>query len=357
MMRLVRIPIDAPLALVVLALAMFGAVMIGSASVEMAALQFDDPWHYFRLHAGYLVMALLTVTLVHVCPLKLWQKIILPMFVLILVGVLLVPIVMNGAIGLQYFGLLQPVEWLKPVMIVFLAASLGGHQENSGRDSSRIGFVASISAVLLVLIALEFDDTTALLLGCICVAMLFVAGAGWKILLPACVFGMGAILLSMWFDPDVHAYLYDYRSHEPVGAVLRGEWLGQGLGASAYKIFHLPDAHAGNLFAVLCEELGLAGSMAVMSLFLAMILCVMRISRRCAAHGLQFAALLAFGAALLLFLQAMINIAANIGLSLPNPPIIPLMGFDPQGLLVTAILLGFMFRASYESRQHESEDD
>ncbi|MCB1743907.1 MAG: FtsW/RodA/SpoVE family cell cycle protein, partial [Gammaproteobacteria bacterium] len=128
----------------------------------------------------------------------------------------------------------------------------------------------------------------------------------------------------------------------------RGEWFGVGLGESVQKLFYLPEAHNDFLFAVLAEELGLTGAVAVIVLFTVLVLRAFRITRDAERRGQHFVAFLSAGIGLLIGLQAYINIGVNIGL-LPTKGLnLPFMSYGGSNLMANCIAIGLLLRASRE---------
>ncbi|MCX7152538.1 MAG: FtsW/RodA/SpoVE family cell cycle protein, partial [Proteobacteria bacterium] len=130
----------------------------------------------------------------------------------------------------------------------------------------------------------------------------------------------------------------------------RGEWFGVGLGASVEKLFYLPEAHTDFLLAVIAEELGLAGVIVVLLLFLWLILRAFSIGRQAVALERPFAALVAQGIALWLGVQTLINMGVNMGVLPTKGLTLPLMSFGGSGILANCAALAILMRIDYENR-------
>jgi cell division protein FtsW len=131
----------------------------------------------------------------------------------------------------------------------------------------------------------------------------------------------------------------------------RGEWLGVGLGASVEKLFYLPEAHTDFLLAVIAEELGFAGVMLVIALFVVIVMRAFAIARQAAVLERSFAALVAHGIGLWLGVQALINMGVNMGVLPTKGLTLPLLSFGGSGIAANCIALAVLLRVDWENRQ------
>ncbi|HEX4618669.1 MAG TPA: FtsW/RodA/SpoVE family cell cycle protein, partial [Steroidobacteraceae bacterium] len=132
-------------------------------------------------------------------------------------------------------------------------------------------------------------------------------------------------------------------------AIGRGQWLGVGLGESVQKLFYLPEAHTDFLFAVLAEELGLAGVVLTLVLFLLLIWRAFHIARLASDAGLKFPAYLAAGFGLWVGIQTFINIGVNMGVLPTKGLTLPLMSYGRSSLAVTLAWVGLLLRVYHEA--------
>jgi cell division protein FtsW len=150
--------------------------------------------------------------------------------------------------------------------------------------------------------------------------------------------------LDPWADP----YNTGFQLTQSLIAIGRGEWFGVGLGASVQKLFYLPEAHNDFLFAVLAEELGLAGVVLTIALFLALAWRVFALARRAHDAGMKFHAYLAAGFALWLLVQAFVNIGVNMGVLPTKGLTLPLMSYGRSSMVVALAWLGLILRVHHE---------
>jgi cell division protein FtsW len=150
-----------------------------------------------------------------------------------------------------------------------------------------------------------------------------------------------------WSDPFGRGYQL---SHALI-AFGRGEWFGVGLGASVEKLLYLPEAHTDFLLAVIGEELGFAGVLAVIALFSWLVLRAFAIGRQAVALERPYAGLVAQGIGVWLGVQVFINMGVNMGVLPTKGLTLPLMSFGGSGLLANCVALAILLRIDWESRQ------
>ena len=150
--------------------------------------------------------------------------------------------------------------------------------------------------------------------------------------------------LNPWADP----YNSGFQLTQSLIAIGRGQWFGVGLGESVQKLFYLPEAHTDFLFAVLAEELGLAGVVATLALFLALVWRSFYIARLASDAGLKFQAYLASAFGLWVGIQALINMGVNMGVLPTKGLTLPLLSYGRSSLLVSLAWLGMLLRIYHE---------
>jgi cell division protein FtsW len=155
--------------------------------------------------------------------------------------------------------------------------------------------------------------------------------------------------LMTFLDPWADPYNSGFQLTQSLIAIGRGDWFGVGLGESVQKLFYLPEAHTDFLFAVLAEELGLAGVVLTLGLFLALVWRVFHIAKLANDAGLKFQSYLAASFGLWLGIQACINMGVNMG-ALPTKGLtLPLMSYGRSSLIVTIAWMGIVLRVYHEA--------
>jgi cell division protein FtsW len=150
-----------------------------------------------------------------------------------------------------------------------------------------------------------------------------------------------------WSDPFGRGYQL---SHALI-AFGRGEWFGVGLGASVEKLLYLPEAHTDFLLAVIGEELGFAGVIAVIALFSWLVLRAFAIGRQAVALEHPYPALVAQGIGVWFGVQSFINMGVNMGVLPTKGLTLPFMSFGGSGLLANCLALAVLLRIDWENRQ------
>jgi len=271
--------------------------------------------------------------------------------IILLVVVVVVGREINGSVrwlSLGYFNV-QPSELVKLFMVMYMAGYLVRHGDdvrNTFKGFFKPVIVMSVTSILLLL---EPDFGATAVLSLTTLGMLFVAGmrirqfamllgvmaAGFTMLAMAAPYRVERLksFLNPWEDP----FDSGFQLTQALIAFGNGEWFGVGLGGSIQKLFYLPEAHTDFLFAVLAEELGLFGAVAVIVLFSVIVFRAFIIGYRAFREGRLYSSYLAYGVGLLIGIQAFTNIGVNMGM-LPTKGLpLPLMSYGGSSIVVTCV--------------------
>jgi cell division protein FtsW len=154
--------------------------------------------------------------------------------------------------------------------------------------------------------------------------------------------------LTSFMDPWKDPFNDGFQLTQSLMAIGRGEWTGVGLGSSVLKLSYLPEAHTDFIFAVIGEELGLAGVLAVMGLFALVVGRGLYVGLKGVDVGQRFAGYVAFGISLMIGLQAMVSIGVNLG-ALPTKGLtLPLISYGGSSMVLTCAMAGVLLRATWE---------
>ncbi len=366
--------VDGALMGVVLALIVFGTVMVYSASISLADSPRYNvaPTHFLLRHLVSLTIAFLAAAVAFSIPMSQWQKLAPWAFVgaLLLMILVLVPGVGKGALGAKRwiplgFLNLQPSELMK-VAVVLYAANFTVRKQDYMHEF-RKGFLpmGTVMAVVGVLLLLQPDLGAFGVIVAIAMGILFLGGVNARIFIAmiaalAVTFAL-VIWLSPWRAQRILAYwnVWDpeyalgkgYQLSHSLIAFGRGEWFGVGLGASVEKLHYLPEAHTDFILAVIGEELGLVGVLTVIVLFYWLIKRAFEIGRQAIALERNFGGLVAQGVGLWLGVQAFINIGVATGLLPTKGLTLPLMSYGGSALLSTICALALLLRVDFENRK------
>jgi cell division protein FtsW len=352
----------------VLSLLLFGLVMVTSASISIASRDTGNPFYFLERQLLTAFVGTLGAAFVFCFRMERWERLSQPLLILAIVMLLavLVPglgeVVNGGRRWLRLGGFTFQVSELARVLVLIYIASYAARRQDELRESF-MGLVKPLLLLGLIAVLLlgEPDFGAATVLFATGFGMLFIAGARLRhvVLLTAVAAGIFALLavtsayrlrrLTGFLDPWANPYSSGFQLTQSLIAIGRGKWLGVGLGNSVQKLFYLPEAHTDFLFAVLAEELGLAGVLATLGLFVALIWRAFHIARLAAQAGLDFQSYLATGFALWIGMQAFINIGVNMGVLPTKGLTLPLMSYGRSSLIVTLVWVGMLLRIHHET--------
>ena len=345
------------------ALLLVGLVMVTSA----AAGQPEGTYFYLLRHLAYMAAALVVFGLIAVVPVRAWEVVHKPCLLLAFVLCVLVflpglAVAAKGAqrwidLGLARF---QPAEAAKLLAIVYLAGYIArvgnGLAERLTVLLRPIVWVAGL--LLVILVQPDFGSTVvvALVMG----GMLFLGGArardfvllallgGAMLAAAAVVEPYRVVRLLTFIDPWADQLDTGYQLTQALIGFGRGEYVGIGLGEGVQKLFYLPEAHNDFIYAVIAEELGLAGALGVLALLAFLAVRMFRIGRVAVLEERVFAGLLAYGAGLLIGIQTIINVGVNTGVLPTKGLTLPFISFGGNSLLVSSAAVALALRVHYE---------
>jgi cell division protein FtsW len=361
------IQVDAVLLLIGAALLLGGLVILASASIATSDNLAGDPFFYVERQAVAALIGAAGGILCLFIPMQTWRSI-GPL--LLLAGIALLAVVLIPGVGYEVNGArrwlrvgfinLQVSEPARLCLILYLAGYLVRRNKSLREEFG--GFVRPILLLSLAcgLLLAEPDFGAAIVLLATALAMLFVAGARLR---DFCLFfGVAAIAMAAlaitspyrlqrltgFRDPWSDPFNTGFQLTQSLIAIGRGEWFGVGLGNGVQKLFYLPEAHTDFVFAVFAEEFGLAGSLVLIGLFLALLWRIFHLAMRAARSERFFEAYFAVGIGTWLGLQSFINIGVNMGLLPTKGLTLPLVSYGRSSLIVTMLSLGLLLRIHHE---------
>ena len=306
-------------------------------------------------------------------PLAWWQRsYLLSFLVAIGIGLLvLVPgigIEKNGAtrwINLGVFTV-QPSEVCRFLVIVAMSGYLAVFRT---RVKSNL-FVALLPlcalAPILVLIYLQPDYGSVVLLGATALGLLFIAEVRIGVLLflgGSAMVGLTILLMResyriervlSFLTPFEDPYGIGYQLTQSLIAFGRAGPKGLGLGDGVQKLRYLPEAHNDFIYAVITEETGLYGAVGLIALMCFLIFRLLKIGKRALEARMLFAGYVAYGAGIMLAMQFSVNVGVAVGMLPTKGLTFPFVSFGGNSLLVCCALVGLASRASFETARHSS---
>lgn len=344
-----------------LTLQAIGLIMVMSASTvySLKATKSETGYLFFNRQLMFAVIGIVLMLLASRMPAKFFQRLAFP--ALIVSGALLVLVLVPG-IGKNVNGQqnwialggpfrLQPSEIAKIVLIIWVAALLARRHDRVDGWRTLLLPLAPVTGIFVLLILLEGDLGTDLVIMPIIAMMLLIVGAplklfGWIGAGVVALIGLMSVTtpyrlrrFQVWLDPQQDPTGVGWQVIHGQFALATGGWWGVGLGASREKWGFLPEAQTDFIFAVLGEELGLVGTLSVLLLFATMGILIARIAIRAET---VFARLAAAGVGVWLISQALINIGAVLGvLPITGLPL-PLISYGGSSLTFTLIAVGMV---------------
>jgi cell division protein FtsW len=341
-----------------------GLLMVGSASSYVALAEGRPPSAYLVRHGSFILVGFIALLATLSLPYRelatrrvLLSSLVAVTFVALLVVLAMPPV--GGARRWLFLGALraQPSEAAKLVAIVFCAWLLASRPKQVNERAVLVPMLL-VPGSFCLLIMIEPDLGTAVVLAAVAGMMLFVAGLCWRYLAAlgaaALVFLTASIVFWPYRLQRALAFLYPeqdpygsaYQLNQSLLALGKGGLTGAGFGLSQQKAFYIPAAHTDFVFAVLGEELGLFGTSLLLVAFL---LLLWRGTRAALRAPDRFGAYLAFGLTGCLVLQAFVNMAVSAGL-LPTKGIpLPFLSYGGSSLVSSMAGLGLLLNVSQHS--------
>lgn len=346
----------------VIVISIFGIIMIYSASSIWASFKFHDAFKYVKQQSLFCVVGVMVMLIASKIDLDFLKKkanLILGICMLLLVLVLIPGIgsVRNGSRSWFGFGGLgiQPSEFAKIGLIIYTAKYLQNNQRNM-RDVKKGALpIFIIIGLFFLLIMLEPDFGTAMVITLTLVCLIFISGLkisffvklgilgilGVVGLIIAAPYRMARIIsfLNPWSDPLGSGY----QIIQSLYAIGPGGLLGQGFMNSRQKHFYLPEPQTDFIFSIISEEFGFLGVIIVSGFFLFIFYRMIRIAL--SAKDL-FRKYLAFGLSFGIFIQAGLNLAVVVGLIPVTGVTLPFFSYGGSSLLVSMLSVGLVLNIS-----------
>ncbi|WP_127567476.1 stage V sporulation protein E [Paenibacillus xylaniclasticus] len=343
-----------------------GIIMVYSASAVLAFHEFGDKFYYVKrqlLFAALGVGAMLFTMNLDYGIWKRWGGIGLLICFGLLVIVLIpgVGVVRGGArswLGISSFGI-QPSEFMKLAMVIFLARWLSDNQQKVTHFTKGLLPPLGFMGTAFGLIMMQPDLGTGAVMVGASLIMIFSAGARLKHLGSLALVGVAGLVvliaiapyrlqrITAFLDPWQDPLGAGYQSIQSLYAVGPGGLIGLGLGMSRQKYNYLPEPQTDFIFSILAEETGFIGGTLLICLFLIL---VWRGIRTAIASQDTFGSLLAVGIIGIVGVQVLINIGVVIGMMPVTGITLPLVSYGGSSLTLLLTALGILLNISRYSR-------
>jgi cell division protein FtsW (lipid II flippase) len=276
----------------------------------------------------------------------------------------------NGSGVRAWFNLglfsFQPSELLKIILVIFLASYLNEHREvvSQGYQLGPLTLpplpylmpLVGMWGMAMGLIIFQRDLGAALLLFSVFLAMLYVATSnGWYVLAGLSAFGVGSYVLfnvvsivktrvNIWLDPWATAQGTGYQIVQAIYALASGGVFGSGLGRGFPTV--VPAAHTDFIFTAIGEEMGLAGTLALLVAYLLLIFRGFHIALQVPSRFRGFEQLMAVGLTTILAVQTFIIIGGNLRLIPLTGITLPFVSYGGSSILMNFLIIGLLLRVS-----------
>lgn len=353
-----------PLFISITVLSLFGLLMVYSSSYIWAEYKYNDPYKYLKSQGLFLILGIITMLIVSKIDYKKYykysSKIFSACFILIIL-VLFIGTERNGSkswFGIGSFGI-QPSEFMKLAMIIFTSKYLYNNKKDIGNIKKGVLPILGLTLIIFILIMLQPDFGTGIILVMGVIGLLFVGGVDLKFFLKIAILGILGIIgliiaapyrlkrilsfLNPWTDPLGSGF----QIIQSLYAIGPGGLFGFGLGSSRQKHFYLPEPQTDFIFSIISEEFGFMGVLIVSSLFFFIIYKSIKIALKCED---LFGKYLAFGIVFILAFQATLNLSVVIGLLPVTGVTLPFLSYGGSSLLITLASMGIILNISKQNK-------
>lgn len=337
-------------------LSLVGLFFVFEASSVRSFQEYGDSFHFFKLQLVWIILGILAMTFFSLFDYrKLYYLSVFFMlgtiFLLLLVLVPQVGYRAGGArrwIDLGLFNL-QPTELAKLSVIIYLSSWF------INRERKRFFSFLILLGLLMLLIILQPDMGTALVVFAIGIILYFLAGIelGYLILLLPAAAAVFYLLVKIspyrfrrlmaFFNPNLDPQGITYHINQILISLQSGGIMGLGLGASRQKYLYLPEAHTDSIFAIIGEEFGFIGALILIIIYVYLMFRIYQIALYAPD---RLSKLLASGAFAFFNLQTIVNLAGMVNILPLTGVSLPFISYGGSNLLVSFILIGILINIS-----------
>ncbi|ANX12143.1 cell division protein FtsW [Fictibacillus arsenicus] len=366
-------PYDYSLLVAVLLLCSTGLVMIYSASIGVTINKYDySSSFFFTRQLIFLIAGILLMYFTMRFNVQIYKKLMLPIVLIsigVLVAVLLFGREVNNAKSWLYIGPvgIQPAEFIKLTLAIYLAAIYSKKQGKMHDFKKGVIPPLSIFAIMFILIILQPDLGTALIVAGVAGIILFCSGIKFKHIFSMAALA-GIVGLGIYFklsDEQLSRFDAAYAPFKnPAGdgyqlvngyiSIAAGGLTGSGLGQSIQKYGFLPEPHTDFIIAIIAEELGFIGVFLIIALLGYIVLKGFWI-------GMQsddtYTSLLAFGISGMIGIQTVVNLGAAVGLLPITGVPLPFISYGGSSLLLFLTSMGILINISAKVKLNKKVPD
>jgi cell division protein FtsW len=355
------LPVDKVLLAIVLALALFGAVMVYSASAILAEKNYGSQFYFLYRQGAWAAVGLLAMVAAMCIDYRHYKRpsVVYPLLgvtLSLLVLVLFLPKVNETHRWIRYgrYFSLQPSEIAKLALAAFLAFFIEKKAKEIESFKEVFLPLTIVAGAMIGLVALEPDLGTAMALGLVFIVVMFQAGTPLRYLATLAVPVVPAMILMLlvpwrfarlmaFLDPWKYQSTFGFQPVQSMIAIGSGGMSGMGFSQGKQKLFYLPAPHTDFIFAVIGEELGLVGAATIVLLFA---LVAWRGFRAARFAPDLFGQLLAVGLTIMIIAQAFFNISVTLSLVPTKGIPLPFISAGGSSLAISLFAAGVLLNIS-----------
>lgn len=350
----------------VIAIILFGIIMIYSASSIWAEFKFNDAYKFVKAQSLFFLVGLILMFILSKVDYNIYFKkanIILFGCLILLILVLIPGIgtIRNGSrswFGIGGFGI-QPSEFAKIGLIIYVAKYLTNNKKNMKNIKNGVLPILSVILMFFILIMLEPDFGTAMVIVLTLVVLIFTSGVKLSFFVKIGIVGLlgivGLIIIAPYRMARIVSFLNPWT--DPLGsgfqiiqslyAIGPGGLLGQGFLNSRQKHFYLPEPQTDFIFSIISEEFGFLGVLIVTSIFFFIFYRSLKISLN---TNNLFGKYLAFGLSFGIIIQGLLNLMVVVGVIPVTGVTLPFLSYGGSSLLVSMASIGIILNISRNNK-------
>ncbi len=362
---------DLLLLILIMALAVFGTLMVFSAGQAYAYARYDDALYFVKRQAVWLVIGIAVMLVASRIEPRTYKRLtpyLYAVTLLLLVLVLAIGFVGNGAKRWISIGpiTVQPSEIAKITIVLMLSRYFSDHEE-AALERKRRGRIFKYGTLLpilimlvpIILVMLQKHLSCIIILGLLGLSMIVASGTDLRYIAMFCGVGASGVTalalftdytkerITVWRDPEAYKLTGGWQTLQGLMAIGSGGMFGVGYGNSVMKHCYVSEPANDMIFAILCEELGLLGAVITLMLFAMLTLRGYTV----AAHAEDsFSRLVAFGICTKTAIQVLLNVAVVTN-TIPNTGIsLPFFSYGGSSLIMIFLEMGILLSISRHSR-------
>ncbi len=364
-----RIPTASALTVLVGTLCVIGLVMVGSASSVASISLYGSPWAILARESIWMVLGVVVFVVVGRIEYSRWRKVaplLLVVTFLMLIAVLVPGVGVSAMGSSRWIGIgqlqIQPSELMKLALALYGADLVVRRSEASKSYKTILGPLILITGFAGLLILLQPDMGTSVIVGCIAMGLLFGSGVPMRPVLKVIgsIVALAVVVaiispyrrarLLSFINPGAHRSSSGYQVVQSVIGMGSGHITGVGLGSGREKWGYLPNAYTDFILSVIGEELGLIGALTVLVLLGALVWYGLRTAARAPDH---YGSLLALTLVVWISAESIINIGAVVGVMPVTGIPLPFVSYGGSSLVIMMVAAGVLvYIARHEPGSH-----